>query len=41
MKLVEIVAALDTDAETADTAFAFAEKLGKHPIRAKDGAASS
>ena len=38
MKLVEIVAALDTDAETADTAFAFAEKLGKRPIRAKDRA---
>ncbi|HUA28039.1 MAG TPA: 3-hydroxybutyryl-CoA dehydrogenase [Streptosporangiaceae bacterium] len=36
MKLVEIVAALDTDPETADTAFAFAERLGKHPIRAKD-----
>ena len=36
MKLVEIVAALDTDPETADIAFAFAEKLGKHPIRAKD-----
>ena len=28
--------ALDTDPETADIAFAFAEKLGKHPIRAKD-----
>jgi hypothetical protein len=25
-----------TDPETADTAFAFAEKLGMHPIRAKD-----
>jgi len=38
MKLVEIVVALDTDPETADIAFAFAEKLGKHPIRAKDRA---
>jgi 3-hydroxybutyryl-CoA dehydrogenase len=36
MKLVEIVVALDTDPETADTAFAFAGKLGKHPIRTKD-----
>jgi 3-hydroxybutyryl-CoA dehydrogenase len=38
MKLVEIVVALDTAPETADIAFAFAEKLGKHPIRAKDRA---
>ncbi len=36
MKLVEIVVALDTDPEAADIAFAFAGKLGKHPIRAKD-----
>src|SRR6266851_4125061 len=36
MKLVEIVVALDTDPETADIAFAFANKLGKHPIRTKD-----
>jgi len=38
MKLVEIVVALDTDPETAEIAFAFAEKLGKQPIRAKDRA---
>jgi 3-hydroxybutyryl-CoA dehydrogenase len=36
MKLVEIVVALDTDPETTDTAFAFARKVGKHPIRTKD-----
>ena len=36
MKLVEIVVALDTDPDTAETAFAFAKKLGKHPIRTKD-----
>ena len=36
MKLVEIVVALDTDPETADIAVAFADKLGKHPIRTKD-----
>ena len=36
MKLVEIVVALDTAPETADTAFAFARKVGKHPIRTKD-----
>lgn len=36
MKLVEIVVALDTDPETAETAFAFARKLDKHPIRTKD-----
>jgi len=36
MKLVEIVVALDTDPETADIAFAFANNLGKHPIRTKD-----
>ncbi|HTZ28718.1 MAG TPA: 3-hydroxybutyryl-CoA dehydrogenase [Streptosporangiaceae bacterium] len=36
MKLVEIIVALDTHPQTADIAFAFAEKLGKHPIRAKD-----
>jgi 3-hydroxybutyryl-CoA dehydrogenase len=38
MKLVEIVVALDTDPETADIAVAFANKLGKHPIRTKDRA---
>src|SRR6266568_3740540 len=32
----DIVVALDTDPETADIAFAFANKLGKHPIRTKD-----
>ena len=36
MKLVEIVVALDTAPQTADTAFAFAAKLGKHPIRTRD-----
>jgi 3-hydroxybutyryl-CoA dehydrogenase len=36
MKLVEIVVALDTAPETAETAFAFARKVGKHPIRTKD-----
>jgi 3-hydroxybutyryl-CoA dehydrogenase len=36
MKLVEIVVALDTDPQTVDTAFAFARKVGKHPIRTKD-----
>ena len=36
MRLVEVVVALDTDPETADTALAFAAKLGKHPIRTKD-----
>src|ERR1700691_3721423 len=36
MKLVEIVVALDPAPETADTAFAFARKVGKHPIRTKD-----
>jgi 3-hydroxybutyryl-CoA dehydrogenase len=36
MKLVEIVVALDTAPETADIAFAFASRLGKHPIRTKD-----
>jgi 3-hydroxybutyryl-CoA dehydrogenase len=36
MKLVEIVVALETDPETARIAVAFAEKLGKHPIRTKD-----
>jgi 3-hydroxybutyryl-CoA dehydrogenase len=38
MKLVEIVAALDTEPEAAQTAVAFAKKLGKHPIRTKDRA---
>src|SRR6266581_5573299 len=36
MKLVEIVVALETEPETAETAFGFAQKLGKHPIRTKD-----
>ena len=36
MKLVEIIVAPDTHPQTADIVFAFAEKLGKHPIRAKD-----
>ena len=36
MQLVEIVVALETDPETAETAFVFAQKLGKHPIRTKD-----
>ena len=36
MKLVEVVRTLATSDETAETAFAFVEKLGKEPIRAKD-----
>jgi 3-hydroxybutyryl-CoA dehydrogenase len=36
MKLVEVVRTITTSDETADTAFAFAKKLGKEPIRAKD-----
>jgi len=36
MKLVEVVRTITTSDETADTAFAFVEKLGKEPIRAKD-----
>jgi 3-hydroxybutyryl-CoA dehydrogenase len=36
MKLVEVVRTITTSDETADTAFEFAKKLGKEPIRAKD-----
>jgi len=36
MKLVEIVRALDTSDETVARAEAFAQQLGKHPIRTKD-----
>ena len=36
MKLVEVVRTITTSDEAADTAFAFVEKLGKEPIRAKD-----
>ena len=36
MKLVEVVRTITTSDETADSAFAFAVKLGKEPIRAKD-----
>jgi 3-hydroxybutyryl-CoA dehydrogenase len=36
MKLVEIVVALDTSDETVERAEAFAERLGKAPIRTKD-----
>lgn len=36
MKLVEVVRTITTSDETANTAFAFVEKLGKEPIRAKD-----
>jgi len=36
MKLVEIVAALDTSEATVAEADAFAERLGKHPIHTKD-----
>ncbi len=36
MKLVEVVRTITTSEETADTAFEFAKKLGKEPIRAKD-----
>jgi 3-hydroxybutyryl-CoA dehydrogenase len=36
MKLVEIVRALDTSDETINTAKAFVERLGKHPIETKD-----
>ena len=36
MKLVEIVVALDTDAETVQIARRYAERLGKHPIQTKD-----
>ena len=36
MKLVEVVRTITTSDDTADTAFEFAKKLGKEPIRAKD-----
>jgi 3-hydroxybutyryl-CoA dehydrogenase len=36
MKLVEVVRTITTSDETAETVFAFAQKLGKEPIRAKD-----
>jgi 3-hydroxybutyryl-CoA dehydrogenase len=36
MKLVEVVRTITTSDETAETAFRFARKLGKEPIRAKD-----
>src|SRR5260370_22941130 len=36
MKLVEIVVALETGPDAAETAVSVAQKLGKHPIRTKD-----
>ncbi len=36
MKLVEVVRTITTSDDTVDTAFAFAKRLGKEPIRAKD-----
>jgi 3-hydroxybutyryl-CoA dehydrogenase len=36
MKLVEVVRTITTSDATADAAFAFAQKIGKEPIRAKD-----
>jgi 3-hydroxybutyryl-CoA dehydrogenase len=36
MKLVEVVRTITTSDDTADTAFEFAKKLGKEPVRAKD-----
>src|SRR5687768_7914439 len=36
MKLVEVVRTITTSDETEQTAFEFAKKLGKEPIRAKD-----
>ena len=36
MKLVEVVRTITTSEEAANTAFEFAKKLGKEPIRAKD-----
>jgi 3-hydroxybutyryl-CoA dehydrogenase len=36
MKLVEVVRTITTSDETIETAFAFAKKLGKEPVRAKD-----
>jgi 3-hydroxybutyryl-CoA dehydrogenase len=36
MKLVEVVRTITTSDETVETAFDFAKKLGKEPVRAKD-----
>jgi 3-hydroxybutyryl-CoA dehydrogenase len=36
MKLVEVVVALDTSADTVEVAEEFASEIGKHPIRTKD-----
>ena len=36
MKLVEVVRTITTSDETAETAFEFAKRLGKEPVRAKD-----
>ena len=36
MKLVEVVRTITTSDDTADAAFAFAKKLGKEPVKAKD-----
>lgn len=36
MKLVEVVKTIDTSNETFDTAFSFAQSLGKSPVKAKD-----
>jgi 3-hydroxybutyryl-CoA dehydrogenase len=36
MKLVEVVRTVTTSDETAERAFAFGQKLGKEPVRAKD-----
>jgi 3-hydroxybutyryl-CoA dehydrogenase len=36
MKLVEVVRTITTSDDTVETAFEFAKKLGKEPIRAKD-----
>ncbi len=36
MKLVEVVRTITTSDDTFDSAFAFARKLGKEPVRAKD-----
>ena len=36
MKLVEVVRTLDTSEETYNTAFAFAQSVGKTPVKAKD-----
>jgi 3-hydroxybutyryl-CoA dehydrogenase len=36
MKLVEVVRTITTSDETVETAYAFAKKLGKEPVRAKD-----